>query len=274
LDYYSQVLPIPNKVCVKDKYDPAQNYELVCTKHETRWFDLGNSIIWKYDKPITKIVGERFPLSFKFSIVSLVIAYMISYPLGVYMARNHGKLGDKIGNAYVIVNIAVPPLVFYYLWNIFGMKILNFPSIYDPTDPRSWVMPLWALSFAGTGSFAMVIRRFMVDERNSDYVKFARSKGLSEKRIMYVHVLRNAIVPLIRNIPAALIFTIQGSYFVEMLWTIPGSGFLLITALTKGDNPLVLGLVIIYASLSMFAILLGDLITVFMDPRISLTKNK
>lgn len=274
LDYYHKVLPIPQEVCVDDEFDPDQNYELVCVKKETKWIDLGTSIMWKYNQSITEIVGERFPLSFKFSIVSLVIAYMISYPLGVYMARSHGKMGDKIGNAYVILNIAVPALVFYYLWNIFGMKVLNFPSIFDANNLRSWIMPLWALSFTGTGRFAMLIRRYMVDERNSDYVKFARSKGLSEKRIMYVHVLRNAIVPLVRGIPLALMFTIQGSYFVEMLWTIPGSGFLLITALTKGDNPLVLGLVIIYAVLSMVALLLGDIITVFMDPRISLTKNK
>ena len=113
----------------------------------------------------------------------------------------------------------------------------------------------------------------MVDELSSDYVKFARSKGLSENRIMYTHVLRNAIVPLVRNIPATFVGAIIGSYFVEAIWKIPGTGALLINGLQKIDVPVIQGLTVIYALLGMISFLLGDIITVFFDPRIKLTED-
>lgn len=116
----------------------------------------------------------------------------------------------------------------------------------------------------------MWVRRFTVDELNSDYVKFAKSKGLSENRIMYTHVLRNSIVPLVRSIPGTLLFSFVGSYYVEKIWSIPGTGGILTTALTRNDFQLIQGLTMIYAGLSMLAFLLGDIITVFFDPRIRL----
>ena len=111
----------------------------------------------------------------------------------------------------------------------------------------------------------------MIDELSSDYVKFARSKGLSENRILYTHVLRNAAVPLIRNIPAVFIGSIMGSYYVEAIWGIPGTGGTLITGVQNLDVAIVQGLTIIYALLGMLSFLLGDVITVFFDPRIKLT---
>ena len=115
----------------------------------------------------------------------------------------------------------------------------------------------------------------MVDELSSDYVKFARSKGLSENTIMYKHVFRNACVPLVRGLPATFLGAIIGSYYVEYIWTIPGTGILLIQGL-QGSSPdvqLVQGLTVIYAALSMLSFLLGDIITVFFDPRIKLTAD-
>lgn len=273
LNYYEDIIPIPKTVCVKDKYTEDWK-DTICIKKETVLFDFGKSITYKNGKPVMELVAERFPLSFKLNIVALVVMYLIAYPMGVYMAKYKGKIVDKLGNGYIIATIAVPALLYYYFWQIIGMKIFKFPSVFDRESITSWIMPVWAIAFVGIAGTAMWVRRFMVDEINSDYVKFARSKGLGENRIMFTHVLRNAIVPLIRTIPAALIFAIIGSYFVEMLWAIPGSGALLITALTKVDNPLVQALAIIYAALSMAAMLIGDLVTVFFDPRISLTKNK
>ena len=110
----------------------------------------------------------------------------------------------------------------------------------------------------------------MVDELTADYVKFARSKGLSENRIMYTHVLRNAIVPLVRNIPATFIFAVVGSYFVEKIWSIDGTGKMLTDAISKIDMSMIQGMTVIYALMSMAAFLLGDIITVFFDPRIKL----
>ena len=111
----------------------------------------------------------------------------------------------------------------------------------------------------------------MIDELSSDYVKFARAKGLSERKIMYTHVFRNAMIPMVRNIPATFISAIVGSYYLEYIWKIPGTGKLLIEALQgTPDVQVIQSLTVVYAAMSMLSFLLGDLITVAFDPRIKL----
>ncbi|XMB86984.1 ABC transporter permease [Mycoplasmatota bacterium WC44] len=270
--YYYNVLPFPKDVCVQDRY--VENYtKIECVKYEKVTVNFGTSLVVRKGKPVTEFIAEKFPISFLISILALTISYIIGYPLGVLMAKGKGGVLDWAGNGYIIMTFAVPGLVFYYLWFIIAMK-MNLPSFFAVDNPLTWITPVWSIAFLSIGGRAMWMRRFMVSELNTDYVKFARSKGLSENRIMFTHVFRNAFVPLVRNVPAALIFAMVGSYFVETLFTIPGSGRLLITSLQKIDNPLVQGLVIVYSGMSMAAFLLGDLITVFFDPRISLTHNK
>lgn len=272
IDYITDILPIPKEYCTKTGFDETWN--VICTETETKVIYMGQSAIYRRGKDVTELIKETFPVSFKISIIATIIAYLIGYPLGVLMARFKDRAIDKIGNGYIVLTMAVPALVFYYLWMIISMVYFKLPSNFSAENTMSWITPIWAIAFLSIASQALWVRRFMVDEINSDYVKFARSKGMSENNIMFKHVLRNAAVPLIRNIPAALIYAVVGSYFVESLWTIPGSGRLLIKALQTYDNPLVQGLTIVYALMSMAAFLLGDIITVFFDPRISLQKNK
>jgi len=272
LNYYRDILPIPTEVCVQTRYD--EYWQVYCHESETVLINFGNSVKYKNGKPVMTLIEERFPVSFKLAMWFTLFMYVFGYPLGVAMAKNKGKWVDKLGNGYIVLTMAVPGIVFYYLWLIISMMVFRLPSVFDSENWLTWITPVWAVAFMGTASTALWVRRFMVDEMNSDYVKFARSKGLSERKIMFTHVLRNAIVRLVRGIPVAIMLAVMGSYFVEMLWNIPGSGNLLILAIRLKDNPLVQGLTIIYAILSMTAYLLGDLVTVFMDPRISLTENK
>lgn len=119
----------------------------------------------------------------------------------------------------------------------------------------------------------MWMRRYMVDEMNSDYVKLARAKGVSEKNIMVHHVLRNAFVPMAQYLPASILYTIAGSIYIESLYSIPGMGGLLVEAIQRQDNPLVQGLVIIYSSLGILGLVLGDIAMSITDPRIKLQRN-
>ena len=193
------------------------------------------------------------------------------------MAKKPGGLLDKAGNVFIVLNYAIPALVFYlFMQVILGDKngifgFLNLGLRYVPGDPRTLVAPIFCMVFLSIPGQIIWLRRFMIDELSSDYVKFARSKGLSENRILYTHVLRNAAVPLIRNIPAVFIGSIMGSYYVEAIWGIPGTGGTLITGVQNLDVAIVQGLTIIYALLGMLSFLLGDVITVFFDPRIKLT---
>ena len=110
----------------------------------------------------------------------------------------------------------------------------------------------------------------MVDEFNSDYVKFARSKGLSEGRILSVHILRNAVVPLVRTFPSAVIGALFGSYYLENIYSINGGAVM--TAINQKESSLLIGIIMISAILSIVSYLLGDIVTALVDPRISFSK--
>jgi len=270
--YYYDILPIPKKVCLKSSYDV--NYHTICKKEGIVLFDFGTSIKYKVGKPVGEFIAEKFPISMLVGFLSLMVTYAIGYPLGVFMAKHKDGLVDRLGNGFIVLLMAVPRIVQYYVIIVLSMTIFHAPTIFNLRKPGSWVTPILALGILSSGGVAMWVRRFMVDEMNADYVKFARAKGLPENKIFFVHILRNAIVPLARNIPMSIIFTIVGSYYAERLWAIPGSGSLLIGAIQRYDNPLILALSITYATISMFAFLAGDLTTVIADPRVSFIKNK
>ena len=115
----------------------------------------------------------------------------------------------------------------------------------------------------------------MIDQMNSDYVKFARSGGLTEGEIFSKHILKNAAIPIVHGIPGSILFAMTGAIITERVYTVPGTGNLLTTAINQYDNGVIVGLTLFYAILSIIAIILGDLLMAMVDPRISFsTKNR
>ena len=220
---------------------------------------------------------SKMGISFTISIITVILTYLFALPLGVAMAKKPGGVVDKIANVFIVLNYAIPGLVFYLvMWSVFGdangLFGQAFGYYYDSARFWTLVPPIFCMVFLGIPGVCIWVRRYMVDELSSDYVKFARSKGLSENKIMYTHVLRNACIPLVRSIPSTLLGAFVGSYYIEVIWHIPGTGGLLINALQVYDIPVIQSLTFIYAAISMLSFLLGDIITVFFDPRIKLTK--
>ena len=273
--YVYYILPIPKKVPII--WD--LNWEEPIVFWEGTTF-LGISM--DTNDPVGEMVAERMGISMSISLTAVFFIYILSYPLGVAMAKKPGGTVDKIGSAFIVLNYAIPALVFYLLMNnILGRPDgpfgwAGFSYFYDDDNLMTLVPPIFSIIFLSIPGTSLWVRRFMVDELSSDYVKFARAKGLPENRIMYTHVLKNALVPLIRNIPVVFILSIIGSYFVEMIWLIPGTGNLMISALraSKPNVPVIQGLTIIYSLLSMTAFLLGDIVTALYDPRIKLRAKK
>ena len=269
-EYIYQIMPIYKKIPTTWSND----YKTVL-KYWEGYTYLGKN---KNNVDIMELFNERMGISFEVTMVSLAITYVIAYPMGIAMAKKPGGTIDKIGNAFIVLNYAIPALVFYlFMQRILGDKNgifgwLDLGLMYDVTNPqfRNLIPAILCISFLSIPGVIIWLRRFMLDELTSDYVKFARSKGLSENKIMYTHVLRNAIVPLVRSIPATFIGALVGSYFVEKIWKIPGTGSLLTDGLNALDVNVIQGLSFVYAALGMLAFLLGDLITVFFDPRIKL----
>lgn len=274
--YIYWILPIPKQIPVKWSSD----YSTVLQYIQVYSY-FGRSQNLPGNPYVTDLLAQRMGISFYVSIICTLFTYVFSIPLGIAMAKKPGGAADKAGNVFIVLNWAIPALVFYLLMNsimgsansIFGT--FHFGFFYEADKWWTLIPPIFCIVFLSIPGVSIWVRRYMVDELSSDYVKFARSKGLSENTIMYKHVFRNACVPLVRGLPATFLGAIIGSYYVEYIWTIPGTGILLIQGL-QGSSPdvqLVQGLTVIYAAISMLAFLLGDIITVFFDPRIKLTED-
>ena len=146
--------------------------------------------------------------------------------------------------------------------------------LFDASNWKYWVLPVCSMSLGNIAFYAMWLRRYMVDESNKDYVRLARAKGVSENKIALKHIFRNAMVPLVQYIPSAFLNTVVGSIYIESLYSIPGMGGLLVTCVQRHDNTMVQGIVLLYACVGIIGLILGDLLMVLIDPRISLGKKE
>ena len=127
------------------------------------------------------------------------------------------------------------------------------------------------MSLGNIAYYGMWLRRYMVDESNKDYVRLAQAKGVSENGIMFKHIFRNAFVPMVQYLPSSFLNTVIGSIYVESLYSIPGMGGLLVTVIKGNDNNMVQAIVLLYATVGIIGLLLGDILMTVLDPRISLS---
>jgi len=236
--------------------------------------DLGTSIIYRRDVPVTEVIAPRIPYSMYFGITATLLALLAGLSLGVFMARKKGQALDKAGTAYIVLVNAMPSAVYLLFIQLYGTSLFNLPILFGKYRVKSWILPALSLSLGGIAGYAMWIRRYMVDELNKDYIKLARAKGLPEKLIMVRHVMRNAFVPMAQYLPAAILSTISGSIYIESLYSIPGMGGLLVDVIQRQDNPMVQALVLIFSSVGIIGLFLGDILMAIFDPRIKLVKGE
>lgn len=232
--------------------------------------DFGKSIVFRPNVDVMKIIKQKVPYSLPFGLASVAIGLVVGISIGVLMARFKHQAPDMLGNAYVVIINAVPAAVYYLFIQIYISDLLKLPILYDADKPVSWILPAVSMSLSGIAYYAMWMRRYMLDQMTKEYISFARAKGLSNKKLMVRHVVRNAFVPIAQYLPASVLMTISGSIYVESLFSIPGMGGLLIAAVQRQDNPLVQALVLIYSSIGILGLLLGDLLMALCDPRIKL----
>ena len=236
--------------------------------------DFGESRRIQNGVPVVKVIGSKFTVSMKNGLMAMAVAMVIGIPLGIAQAMYRGKFIDTLGTAYTIFVNAVPSLVSYSLVLVFGSRVLGLPSMYSTRNPGpSSILPIFCLSMGSIAYYALWMRRYMLDEINKDYIKLARIKGLSTSQIMYKHVLRNAFVPMVAYIPSSIIMTISGSLLVERFFSVPGMGPLLTDSINRYDTNVVQTLVILYCSLSILGVFLGDVAMMLVDPRISITNK-
>ena len=236
--------------------------------------DLGTSIIYRRDVPITEVIAPRIPYSMAFGITATVLSLVLGLGMGIGMARNKGKMRDRAGTAYIVFIHAVPSAVYLLFIQLYGSDLFGLPLLFDKYRPVSWLLPAISMSLGGIAGYGMWMRRYMVDELNRDYIKLARAKGMSDSSIMVKHVMRNAFVPMAQYLPAAILSTISGSIYIESLYSIPGMGGLLVDVIQRQDNPMVQALVLIFSSIGIIGLFLGDILMAIFDPRIKLVKSE
>lgn len=236
--------------------------------------DLGESITYRPKVPVTEIIGEKIPYSVKLGCMAIVVSLLAGIPMGAMMARYKGKWFDKFGTLFIVFIQAVPAAVYYLFIQLYGTIILDIPLMFDPSNPKSWILPVISMSLGNIAYYGMWLRRYMVDETNKDYVKLATAKGLSGNKVFFKHVFRNAFVPMIQYLPTSFLNTVIGSIYIESLYSVPGMGGLLVQVIKKSDNTMVQGIVLLYATVGVIGLLLGDVLMTVIDPRISLSKKE
>lgn len=232
--------------------------------------DLGTSIIYRPKVPVATILKDKVMYSVRLGLASIAVALVCGISLGILMAQFKGKIWDKIGTGYIVIINAVPAAVYYIFIQLYTTDWFKLPILFDVDKPISWLLPIISMSLGSTAGYAMWMRRYMVDELNKDYIRLARAKGLKNSLVMVRHVMRNAFVPMAQYLPTSILLTISGSLYIEYLYSIPGMGGLLIDAIQRQDNPLVQSLVLIYSSVSIVGLFLGDILMAAFDPRIKL----
>ncbi len=225
---------------------------------------------------VTTVKGgmSKMGYSFVIGILSVILTYLLGVPLGILMARKKDKLVDKIGTIYIVFILAVPSLAYIFLFKAVGGS-MGLPTTFemDSKNKLIYFLPVISLALPAVANLMKWLRRYMIDQMNSDYVKFARSGGLSEGEIFSKHILKNAIIPIVHGIPASVLTCLIGAIITERVYVVPGAGNLLTQAINAYDNGVIVGVTMFYAILSVISIILGDVFMSMVDPRISFSSK-
>lgn len=232
--------------------------------------DLGES--YKYlGRPVTEIISESFPASFLLGFYALLFSFIVGIPLGLFAASRHNQFADNASMIVAISGVSLPNfLVAALMVQIFAMNLRWLP-------PAGWgsvayyILPVICLGMRPIAFIARLTRSSVLDVIGSDYIRTARAKGLSHQTVMYKHVLKNSLIPVLTYSGPLVAAILTGSFVIEIFFAIPGIGKHLVQSVTNRDYPFILALTLLYAALLVFSNLIVDLLYAFFDPRIRLT---
>ena len=246
------------------------------------FLDFGRSFSPDNRKVLDKI-AERIPITLSINILSLIIIFCVSLPIGVLSARFQYSLFDKATTLFVFVGFAVPTFWLALLLMIFfgvnlgwlpisGLHSLNYQQlsmserIFDLA--RHLILPLFVSAFGDLASISRYARSNMLEVIRQDYIITARSKGLAESTVIGKHALRNALLPVVTILGFSIPGLIGGSVIFETIFAIPGMGQLFYMSVMARDYPVIMGILVIGAMLTMFGNLIADISYAVADPRI------
>lgn len=236
--------------------------------------DLGESFRYQ-GRSVVDVILPKVWVSAQLNLTALVLTFALGIPIGMFAATRQGRWQDPaaIGTFLVlrsVPSVVIVPLAIWLLVVKLGWLKLGWYGILD----RNTIVPILALSLPGVAGVARLVRATTLEVLTEDYVRTARAKGLGELTVLTRHVTRNALLPLVTVFGLSLVTVLEGSFFVETLWGIPGAGRLAFESVNDRDYDLLLALVLMVAVAFMVINIVVDVAYAFIDPRVRISGRR
>lgn len=245
--------------------------------------DFGNS--YKFRKPVIELVVDRLPISLQFGTIAFILSYSVCIYLGILKAINHNSKFDLVSSTMIFIAYSIPGwafgavlLVFFASTTFFEVFPLGgFQSqdylelgLFEKIIDRAWhfVLPTIAYTMAGFASLTMLMKNSLLETLSQDYIRTAFAKGIRETRVIWLHAMRNSIIPIAAHIGGIIAIFLGGSYLIEYAFNIEGIGKLSFEAILSRDYPIVYSFTVITVIITLLASIISDLAIALVDPRI------
>ncbi len=229
--------------------------------------DFGESL--RTQRPVRDIFLESFPRTLRLAGLAVLFEALMAIPIGVLAARNRGKWFDNSSLVVTIVLLSIPPFVMLaVLQLVFGVKLRLFPVSGIRDGLWSYVLPAFGIAITTMATTARLMRGSLIDTYREDYIRTARAKGASERRVLSIHALRNALIPVITVLGITLGALIGGTIVTEGIFQIPGVGFQIVRSIPSRDGFVIVGISTILVIVYLLINLIVDLLYALLDPRI------
>jgi microcin C transport system permease protein len=247
-------------------------------------FDLGKSFM--HNKSVWALIKEKLPVSMSLGVWTFLLSYLISLPLGIYKAVHEGKAFDTLTTLMVLIGYAIPGFVLGVVlivlfaggsfWEVFPLRGLtseNWATLswYAKVKDYFWhlAMPLTCLTIGSFATMTFLTKNTFIEEMRKQYVLVARAKGLSQRQVLWKHIFRNALIPLVTGFPAAFVGAFfSGALLIETLFSLDGLGLLGYESVVRRDYPVVLGSLYFFTLIGLVVKLVSDLLYMCVDPRV------
>jgi peptide/nickel transport system permease protein len=232
---------------------------------------------FKLNDTVGSLIENRLPKTLVLVGLATLIAVIVAIPLGVFQGVRRNKLSDHILSAFSLVAYSMPTFYIGPILILYFAIDLHWFSYEAPqgqtvgailADPRALFLPVLTLSIISIASFSRFMRSSTMDQLNEDYVRTARAKGASSNRVLYRHVLRNALLPIVTLIGLALPNIVGGAFITETVFNYPGMGLLGVNAVFQDDVPTLIGTVVVATAATVIGSLIADVVYTMLDPRI------
>ena len=245
--------------------------------------NFGNSYV--YSEPVLKLISSRFPVSIYFGMIGFILTYIVCVPLGVLKAVKNGSKFDFISSVIVFIGYSTPGWAFGALllilfgggsfWNVFPLggfrsddfETMNFfQKIFDQLYHT--ILPVTAYVISNFATLTILTKNSVIENLSRDYIRTAFAKGLSEKRVIVNHALRNSLIPIATGLGHFLSLILAGSFLIEKVFNIQGMGLLGYNSIINRDYPVIMGILVISSLLMLLGNIFSDIIYAIVDPRI------